>query len=155
MADRIILALRKNTTLLAISLLGMAVATPLLAMLHLPLVAFAIQRFFAVVCHELPERSFSIAGYPISICVRCFGIYCGAALGTLVHLPRKSVLQGLGIALLLNAVDVASETCGLHGNLPGMRLVLGLLLGMMVGATLTSSVRGSAQQLAISSENMF
>ena len=32
-----------------------------------------------MVCHQLPERSFHMAGHQLAVCARCTGIYTGAA----------------------------------------------------------------------------
>ena len=44
------------------------------------LVASAIYVAGAVVCHQKPERSFSLAGQHLPVCARCTGIYVGAAM---------------------------------------------------------------------------
>ena len=33
----------------------------------------------ALICHQLPERSFHLAGAQLPVCARCLGIYAGAA----------------------------------------------------------------------------
>jgi len=33
------------------------------------------------VCHQVPERSFYLAGFPLPVCARCLGIYLGASVG--------------------------------------------------------------------------
>ena len=35
----------------------------------------------ALICHQLPERSFHLQGIQLPVCARCFGLYGGAALG--------------------------------------------------------------------------
>ena len=39
----------------------------------------------AVVCHQIPERSFHLAGFQIPVCARCLGIYAGAAAAASIH----------------------------------------------------------------------
>ena len=41
--------------------------------------------FFSPVCHQIPDRSFHISGYPIAVCARCSGIYIGFLLGIIVY----------------------------------------------------------------------
>ena len=132
---------RRATMLAASALLVAALSTPLLARLQLPLASFALRKFFSFVCHEIPERSFWVMGQPIAICIRCFGIYSGVVLGTLIQLPAKTSRQFLVIAALLNAMDVGAESLGLHGDLPLLRLSLGIVLGASVGALACSSHR--------------
>jgi uncharacterized membrane protein len=43
---------------------------------------------FSPLCHQIPERSFHICGYPLAVCHRCSGIYFGLFLGLLLPLKR-------------------------------------------------------------------
>jgi uncharacterized membrane protein len=110
-------------------------AAPLLAAGH-PLTALLIRNFFSNLCHQRPGRSFMVQGAPAAVCVRCLGIYCGAALGMLPALGRSTSVRLLGLALLLNLLDVSSEMLHWHGELGWARFLLGLLLGAGVGAVL-------------------
>ncbi|HRC84357.1 MAG TPA: DUF2085 domain-containing protein [Thermoanaerobaculia bacterium] len=38
---------------------------------------------FHPVCHQMPERSFSLLGEPFAVCHRCFGLYSGFLFGLL------------------------------------------------------------------------
>jgi uncharacterized membrane protein len=40
----------------------------------------------SVVCHQIPERSFHLAGFQYPVCARCLGIYAGAAAVASIHL---------------------------------------------------------------------
>ena len=42
----------------------------------------------ALVCHQLPERSFHFAAGPIAVCARCLGLYAGAVAGLFVPVAR-------------------------------------------------------------------
>ena len=33
--------------------------------------------FFDAICHQLPERTFFLAGHPLPVCHRCLGVYVG------------------------------------------------------------------------------
>lgn len=41
--------------------------------------------FFGLTCHQIPERSFHLYGYPFAVCARCTGIYFGFLLGLLLY----------------------------------------------------------------------
>jgi uncharacterized membrane protein len=119
---------------LAVLALALApLAAPLLAASH-PMATLFIRSFFSRLCHQDPARSFLIEGAPVAVCVRCLGIYCGAALATLHRLRKKPATRVLAAALLLNLLDVATGWMQWHGNLPLPRFFLGLLLGMGAGA---------------------
>jgi uncharacterized membrane protein len=124
---------------LVISALALApLAAPLLAASH-PLAALLIRDVFSRLCHQDPSRSFMLEGSPVAVCVRCLGIYWGAALAGVLRLGRIPLL--LGIAMLLNGIDVGTGMLHWHGNLPLVRFLLGLLLGMGAGAVLFSPLR--------------
>ena len=132
--------------LVALALVGAAVAAPLLARDHL-LVAYFLGRCFALVCHQDPERSFWIAGAPIAICVRCLGIYLGVSAGTFVRVTRTWALRLCALAAAANVLDVAAETGGLYSNLPLPRFLFGLAAGIALGALLRTAFADERFQL--------
>ena len=135
----------KAAFLLTFVLLAVApVAAPLLAGGH-PLAALLIRSFFSQICHQEIARSFVIEGAPVAVCVRCLGIYCGAALGAAMGVAAGR--RVVALALLINLLDVATAMLHWHGNLPLPRFCLGLLLGWSVGALLVSRVCAQAQHV--------
>jgi uncharacterized membrane protein len=121
---------------LPLAILALApLAAPLLAAGH-PLIALVIRSFFSRLCHQDPARSFVVQGSPAAVCVRCLGIYSGVALGALFRSASTPGLRLLAGALLLNLLDVAAEMLRWHGNLPLLRFLLGLMLGVGTGAVL-------------------
>jgi uncharacterized membrane protein len=129
------------TTWIATALLLAALLPPALIRHGAPLTAMAIWAFFKGVCHQRPDRTLYLFGTPAAVCLRCLGIYAGAAVGGLFQLTRKSALPWLLAALLLNVIDVAAETMGLHGNMPLSRLLIGMTLGWAAGTMLSSGLR--------------
>src|SRR5271157_4199394 len=120
-----------------------AVAAPYFVTHGSVAISLALERGFANVCHQRPERSFWIFGGSVAVCSRCLGIYLGAALGLLFRTSRTVALQLLIAAAALNLLDAASELAGLHGNWLGVRFVSGIVLGAS-GALLVSSSTPSA-----------
>lgn len=95
-----------------------------------------IYKAFSYVCHQIPERSFFIAGHQFAVCSRCTGIYAGFTVATLLYPlvrtlkqtdapPRKWLF--LGAAPL--AIDFAVGYLGIWENTHSSRFATGALLG--------------------------
>ena len=140
----------RSIALIPLGLAALAVAAPQLA--TSPLVSFGIRRFFSIVCHQDPARSFWLAGAPVAVCVRCLGIYLGGAIGACIRVSRRMAFRMFVMLGMLNILDVAAEWVGLHGNLPLPRFALGLALGLAAGALVLSSPRDPAPRETVLSE---
>src|ERR1700730_16137433 len=121
--------LRVPLAILPLALTLAPLAAPMLAASH-PFAALLIRNFFSRLCHQDPSRSFVVDGSAVAVCVRCLGIYWGAAVGMVVRLRWARWL--LIAAVVLNLVDVVSGVMRWHGNLPVFRFFLGLMFGVGV-----------------------
>jgi uncharacterized membrane protein len=136
--------MKQRLRLVILALALAPLAAPLLAASH-PLAALLIRDVFSRLCHQDPSRSFMLEGSPVAVCVRCLGIYWGAALAGILCLQKAPRL--LGLAMLLNGLDVVTGMLHWHGNLPLVRFLLGLLLGIGAGAVLFSTLRRTGSVL--------
>lgn len=50
-----------------------------------PLASAVAYRVFSAACHQMPERSFHLAGFPLAVCARCLGLYAGGLAGLLLY----------------------------------------------------------------------
>ena len=64
--------------LMAFAWLLLLVAAPFLS---IP-VAGVLYATGSLICHQLPDRSFHLQGVQLPVCARCFGVYGGAAVGS-------------------------------------------------------------------------
>lgn len=128
------------TALVPLALACAACAVPSLFP-HLPALALALQRGFALVCHQHPERSIVFFGGSVAVCARCLGIYLGAAAGLLFRAPRQLGLKLLAGAVALNGMDWLAELAGLHGNWMLVRFVLGIALGSAAAMTVGTGLK--------------
>ena len=142
-------AMRWNMWVLApVALAFAALSAPYLLTHHFAFVGFELQRAFALVCHQHPDRSFWIFGAPVAVCARCLGIYSGAAIGLVLRISRRVAFQLLITAVALNLLDAIAELVGLHGNWMTVRFVLGLLLGAAGGLLISSSMHTAPARAA-------
>jgi uncharacterized membrane protein len=99
------------------------------------LFAVAVYHMGAVVCHQLPARSFWLWGVQMPVCARCTGIYTGAALVSVFSIVA---VPSIGDAAARRALILASlptvATLGYEwttGDMPAnwLRALAGLAIG--------------------------
>ena len=120
----------------SIALSSAIIAAPLaLSSGHL-IWALPIYHAFSLVCHQIPERSFFIAGHPFAVCARCFGLYAGFTLATIAY-PLVSSLKKtdapprkwLFLAAVPLLIDYGLGAFGIWNNTHTSRFLTGALLG--------------------------
>ena len=127
--------MRLTVRIVVFALLAAIVAAPLLARVSSP-AALGIYAALSWVCHQRPDRSWHLAGFPLAVCVRCLGIYAGALAGSILGLRFSRRLLLLSLALL--GADWLGEAAGWLGPRPMARFAVGL----MVGCVLVSALAG-------------
>jgi uncharacterized membrane protein len=123
-------------TTIALALVAMIVGAPLAqAHGHAPF-AFTVYKAFSFVCHQIPERSFRLAGHQFAVCSRCTGLYSGFAVAALVYplarspkrtdAPRRRWLILAAVPLV---IDFSLTYFGVWANTHLTRFATGALLG--------------------------
>ena len=100
----------------------------------------------AIICHQLPERSFFWDERQLPVCARCTGLYLGVAIGLAawfvirrlqmverIAQPRQ-VVGALLIAAAPTALSWATGVSGVWDGTNVIRASLALPLGVTVGA---------------------
>ena len=121
---------------LAMAILAAIVGAPLLQSSGHPGLAFKIYKTFSFLCHQIPERSFHIAGYKFAVCSRCTGIYSGFALAALTYPLVRSLrrtetpsIVWLLLAALPLMIDFSLGYFSIWQNNHASRFATGALLG--------------------------
>ena len=125
---------------LAAGLLALIVGAPLLKAGGLQAAASAAYGAFALLCHQMDERSFHVAGFRLAVCARCFGLYAGALAGALAYpLARRPLARRdlpargwLIAAAVPTTIDFALGFSGLWENTHASRFLTASLLGLAV-----------------------
>src|SRR5690242_15368141 len=119
-----------------LSVIGLIVGAPLAAASNHQQLAVAIYHSFRTLCHQLPERSFFVAGHQFAVCARCTGLYGGFALVLLLYPLIRSLhstdvpkVKWLFLAAAPLAVDFSLTFAGIWENTHTSRLMTGMLLG--------------------------
>jgi len=120
------------------ALVLMTLAAPALR-LRSPRLSALLYAVFAPLCHQDSGRCLHLAGYPMAVCGRCFGIDGGFALGALLYpffrgfaRPSPPAIRTLLLASLPIALDGAGNILGLWSSPIGVRFATGLLWGTVL-----------------------
>jgi uncharacterized membrane protein len=106
-----------------------------------------------LVCHQRPERSFHLAGVPLAVCARCFGLYASAACGALLAWSGAATVRNvrsrtsrllLGVAALPTVLTVAGEWLDLVHPSSAMRALAAVPLGAAAGWLIVTLLRVEA-----------
>jgi len=95
------------------------------------------------ICHQMPERSFELLGFPWAVCHRCSGIYLGVLLAAVFYtaIPRRLTSHEMrrywvAAATAPLLMDVGLTAAGVWNNAPLSRLCTGFLFGSMLSSLL-------------------
>jgi uncharacterized membrane protein len=114
--------------------LGAVLLAPLLARWDSAL-ASPLYQFFGSICHQQPERSFTLAGHPLAVCHRCLGLYLGLGLGllTLPLFPRLAgFIENNPRILLATTLPLLIDVALIGINTPASRFATGVLASFPV-----------------------
>ena len=105
---------------------------------------------FSRICHQIPERSFSLFGYPLAVCHRCSGIYAGMLLGCFVNIDsmhRTAYTRRFWVlgAVLPLAFDALAPMAGLWTSTGLTRFFSGLLFGTIASSLVMRGLTELAQ----------
>lgn len=134
-APKTALTVYAGLVLIALGWLALIFGTPLLADSH-GVLSLVLYRSFSAICHQMPERSFHLHGFPLAVCSRCTGIYAGFLVGLLIaplvrnlrecEMPHR---RWLILAALPVLADFSVDFVGLVNNTFVSRAATGALFG--------------------------
>ena len=124
------------TAAIALALVALILGAPMAQANAHPAFAAPIYKAFSFVCHQIPERSFHLAGYKFAVCSRCTGLYSGFALAVLIYPIVRSLRQTetpsilwLFLATLPLVIDFSLGYFSIWQNNHASRFATGALLG--------------------------
>ncbi len=129
--------MRVVAVLVAAVVLAAVLFAPVFARFERP-ESIAMYAAFSLVCHQQPERCWSLLGHPLAVCVRCLGFYAGAIAALLAG------WRFWGPAFVLAALSALATWVGeLNGAIPftpWLWFVTGLALGSTCVGALSEAV---------------
>ena len=113
-------------------LLG-SIAAPIMACLTKYDLSAKLTSLFIYSCHQQPDRSFWLLGYPIALCCRCLGFYLGVAISTIVALIGKFnlKLRYFVIFLLFTTTDIFANFIWHKDTRNITRFITGIIMGLL------------------------
>src|SRR5438874_11784609 len=136
--DRWAVAVWALTTTIAFAVLALIIAAPLTQSGNHAGFASAIYQAFSFVCHQIPERSFHIAGHQFAVCSRCTGLYAGFALAASIYPLARSLKRSdtppriwLVLAAVPLVIDFALGYFSIWENTHLSRFLTGALLSSL------------------------
>lgn len=92
-----------------------------------------IDKFYSLVCHQDPSRTFFISGEKLEVCARCTGIYTGGVFFSFIALflseARLRTGRWLIFAMIPMALDVLLYSLGIYSYSRLIAFCTGLILG--------------------------
>lgn len=84
-------------------------------------------------CHQQPNRSFWLMGYPIALCCRCLGFYIGVSISSIIAIFHKKNLKLKYIMpiLILVIIDLFSNYILKHSTHNNIRFCVGVMMGIL------------------------
>ena len=113
----------------------------------------------SLVCHQMPARSFHLAGAQLPVCSRCLGLYVGATLGAFAWIVRSTrqrraattdywpghLRRTLLIAAAPTLVTVSTAWLGWWDPANEIRFALALPLGAAAGLLVAAFAAGDLE----------
>jgi uncharacterized membrane protein len=105
----------------------------------------------ALVCHQLPDRSFHLAGAQLPVCARCTGLYLSGAVGLVAWMmwrapaTRRSFRRVIVVLGAPAVITYVLHVVGMWDATNAVRAIasapLGLALGAVVAAVTLEDLR--------------
>jgi len=98
-------------------------------------------------CHQMPERSFSLFGNPMPLCERCLAIFAGSLIAYAAAAYRRRLPRFLSsfafviLSLVPIGIDGVTQLFGMRESNSSERVATGLLAGFAVLYYLVSTLR--------------
>jgi uncharacterized membrane protein len=138
----------------ALAIVGLIVAAPLLVAHGHTSLAAAIYEVFGKLCHQIPERSLHLEGHKFAVCSRCTGIYAGFALSVLCYPLARSLkrvdtprLLWLLLAVVPITVDWSLGFFDVWANTHLSRFLTGALLGSVAAVYVVPGLIDLCQEI--------
>jgi uncharacterized membrane protein len=92
----------------------------------------AIYQIYQPVCHQLPQRSWQLGGYPLAVCIRCTVFYFSGLLIVIFYYLKRTItffpIRNYILFTLPTFFDIIAEMTGLSGSHNSIRVISAVFL---------------------------
>jgi len=116
---------------------------------------FLWKHSYSFVCHQQPDKCYTVAGESLSVCARCLGIYAGSLVGLLIAIvfPRiKRRVTGVTSILIFLVIMSGDVFLVLLGVYPYNK-IRASVTGALVGFTLISYIYPEIRKFLLEKRN--
>lgn len=96
---------------------------------------YFLKMFYSPVCHQNPDKSFIINNIQVLVCSRCFGIYLGLIIASILSIfkfSKKIKLKFLVISSLIIIFDIISYQLGIYSFNKIISMITGVIFGVVL-----------------------
>jgi uncharacterized membrane protein len=115
-----------------------------------------MNKFYSLVCHQDPAKSFFINGYKLEVCARCTGIYFGgllfAILSLFIPIPVLKNKKLLLTAIVPMLADVILYSIGVYSYSKSIAFITGFILGSVCILYIFVSIEQLFSEIKLSSD---
>lgn len=92
---------------------------------------------FIYSCHQQPDRSFWLMGYPVALCCRCYGVYLATMVASIFAIFNKLKINKylIIILVLISVIDLyINYGMGIRTHNTGniVRFIVGIIMGLLI-----------------------
>lgn len=116
---------------------ALIVVAPLAKAYGLSSISASLYSFYHFICHQIPDRSFHIAGEQFGVCSRCSGVYFGLFVGFAIYPLWRRIEDveplarfWLFLSMIPIGIDWSLTVFGIWENTQFTRVATGLILGL-------------------------
>lgn len=110
---------------------------PLLAHYKYYVLSSKLTSLFIYSCHQQPDRSFWLFGYPVALCCRCYGVYLSTMISSILVIFNKLKLnrRTIVVLILVTVIDIYINYgmgIRIHNTGNVIRFIVGIIMGLLI-----------------------
>ena len=102
--------------------------------LYSPILIIFSDLFFSNLCHQNPDKTFECGSGLLLVCARCFGIYTGALLSSLILVFSKKTVKWNLVPLVVTSIPIFLDVLLVNLSVYKYSQIMAYITGMLFGS---------------------